>query len=68
MMATYCQRCHEQVHGSATDQPHLCADISKRLARRERQVEAVLAIVPALTREDAQAIVTRLAGIGVGEE
>ena len=40
-----CTRCGAEVHMSAENQPHLCADIAKRLARREKQIAAVVEIL-----------------------
>ncbi len=65
----YCERCHEERHGE-----HLCADIAKRLARRERQVQAVLAIwagrdpIIATSRKVAEEIVQKLSELGVQDD
>lgn len=72
-MASYCTRCKQQVHGRPQDQPHLCKDIAKRLARRERQVQAVLDIFDQSKtglhvdagRRCAEAIVVKLNQMGV---
>lgn len=72
-MASYCQRCKQQVHSTAEHQPHLCADIQKRLERRNRQVQAVIDILvessPRNTeREVAEAIVQKLSQLGVAND
>lgn len=78
-MATHCPRCGTQVHGLPADQPHLCSDISKRLARREKQVEAVRFILMAHgfnadlhagagSTRLAERIVTKLAQMGVADD
>lgn len=75
-MASYCERCGEQVHGLPQHQPHLCKDIEKRLARREKQVQAVMDILCAdgylnaglFVREKAEAIVKVLANLNVTED
>ena len=43
----YCDRCQAEIHGTAQDQPHLCPDLSKRLARRKRQVDAIIPVIVA---------------------
>lgn len=80
-MPTYCQRCHEQLHGLPEDQPHLCKDIKRRLARREKQKAAVESLIAAwLLSMDANVtlewnvgplaenIVAKLANMGVEED
>lgn len=76
MARNVCVRCGEAVFvmpRDADNVPHLCADIRKRLARRERQVAAVEAILREghgsirPMRDTAEAIVTRLAGMGVAD-
>ena len=70
-----CARCKADVHGKPADQPHLCADLAVRLVRRQRQVDAVIAILrnrrmddgidDDLLREAAEDIVKKLANLGV---
>ena len=38
-----CVRCHTDVH--ASDGPHLCKDLAKRLARQQKAVRHVVAIL-----------------------
>lgn len=79
--ARYCTRCLVELHGTAQDQPHLCADVALRHARREKQVDATLVImrryglvsslVPQdgdVMREAAEAVVARLANMGVDQD
>jgi hypothetical protein len=54
-------RCHKEIKPKSE---HLCADVAARLARRERQVQAVLAIVP-MDRPLAEQIVKVLSNLGV---
>jgi hypothetical protein len=71
----HCVRCGANVHGRPQDQPHLCADIEKRLKRREKQVAAVVEIIDEhldahdvyLKRPEllAEKIVAGLANMGV---
>lgn len=66
-MARYdCQRCGATCF--TTEPPHLCKDVAARLKRRERQVAAVLTLAPALDRDTAEAIVAKLAQLGVTED
>ena len=68
-----CVRCGAEVFGLPQHQPHLCADIVKRLARRERQRDAVVELLdeafqignPNLVRNVAEDIVAKLANMGV---
>ena len=70
----YCTRCKAETFGEPGS--HLCADIAKRLARRERQVNEVESILydhfagyydinEQDRRDAAYAIVQRLANLGV---
>lgn len=67
-----CPRCGEVCF--TTNPEHLCKDIAKRLARRERQVEEVMDILLASTEEisslrtTAEQIVLRLSQLGVTDE
>ena len=56
-----CVRCGAPIHWRT---PHLCADIERRRARRERQVSIVLGVAPSLSREAAETIVIRLNELG----
>ena len=73
-MPTYCTRCEEQVHGKAEDQPHLCKDLAKRLARQTKQRDAVLDLMDesrlhGWTAEAlAEAIVKKLSQMGVAND
>jgi hypothetical protein len=76
-MATYCERCKVQVHGLPEHQPHLCADLERRLVRRERQVQAVLSVFSSrglldgyeqTQRDIAEAIVKALSNLGVDSD
>lgn len=59
---------------SQDNEPHLCRDIRRRLARRERQVAAVEAILWQArgsmlpVRDQAEAIVAKLANMGVTDD
>lgn len=64
----HCIRCKAETLGGANRPEHLCKDIAKRLARRERQVQAVLSIAPDLSRETAEDIVKALSNLGVTED
>ena len=75
MSGTRCTRCHEEVFGlvRTDDDIHVCKDIAKRLARRERQVQAILPMlecyeVPSVRRRVAEMIVAKLAGLGVADD
>lgn len=79
-MARYwCKRCQEE--SNTLDPPHLCADIAKRLKRREAQKQAVLDIIRKAVYDDyadepgfkgdedaAEAIVKKLAQMGVTDD
>jgi hypothetical protein len=79
-MAKYCERCKEQVYGLPFDQPHLCADITKHLIRREKQVREVHRILTlrksgltgkhteGMTWAIAAEIVAKLANMGVSDD
>lgn len=69
----YCGRCGEPVHGRPEDQPHICADIQKRITRREKQVQAVIDILARPGRSTdartvAESIVKKLSQLGVTED
>jgi len=72
----YCDRCKAELHGTAQDQPHLCPDLSKRLARRKRQVDAIIPVIEAAQeryymadpRPYAEEIVAKLAHLGVEDD
>ena len=74
-MARYtCVRCNEE--SNTLDAPHLCKDVKKRFARREKQRDAVVRILAinrhAITNLElvdvAEEIVTKLAQMGVEQE
>jgi hypothetical protein len=65
-----CPRCDEE--SNTLSEPHLCRDIARRLARRERQVEAVLGILDEYDSHPgghamAEAIVAKLSQMGVAD-
>lgn len=69
----YCVRCNAEVHGLPQNQPHLCADVKRRLARREAQRDAVVVILDAhvtvqTARRLAELIVAKLANMGVEQD
>jgi hypothetical protein len=73
-MARYwCERCGEE--SNTLSEPHLCKDIKRRLARRTKQVNAVIdiladaAVDPQPTRRQlAEEIVAALAHLGVTDD
>lgn len=75
-MARYwCERCGAE--SNTLSEPHLCKDITKRLARRERQVATVLDIMRThapwrshdeINQTIAEEIVQKLAQLGVQED
>lgn len=71
-MASYCSRCSVQLHSTPEHQPHLCADVQKRLVRRNRQVDAVEKLLEFCGEFDrrtlAETIVIKLNQLGVTED
>lgn len=75
-MARYtCQRCEQVCH--TTEPEHLCKDIARRLARRQAQKDAVLAVFSSWGLLDgfedtkdrlAEAVVKALAGLDVSAD
>lgn len=72
-MARYwCERCKQE--SNTLSAPHLCADIARRYARRERQRQAVIDELRATSLDEksldglASVIVQRLANMGVEED
>jgi hypothetical protein len=68
----WCERCGAEAN--TLDSGHVCKDVAARLKRRERQVEAVMDILlDAMdgygdARPFAEAIVAKLAGMGVTDD
>lgn len=68
-MARYtCERCKADCN--TLDPPHLCRDVAARLRRRARQADAVIEVhlehsADPMSRTEAEAIVERLARLGV---
>lgn len=73
----YCVRCRAELHGTAEDQPHLCADVAARQKRRERMVNETLEIIDSyivlpernhdLIHKMGEEIVHRLLNLGIAD-
>lgn len=71
-MARYwCERCGEE--SNTLSEPHLCKDVKRRHERRQKQALAVYDILAAgrgtgTFADMAEAIVEKLAGMGVADD
>jgi len=63
-MPSYCSRCGGQVYGQAAHQPHVCRDLTKRLARQQRQLDVVATILCGYNLDDAVAKVAAISIVG----
>lgn len=72
-----CPRCWATYHivKGVNEEPHVCKDIARRIAKRERQVQEVMRLLksartigPSFDRTVAERIVKTLANLGVEED
>lgn len=75
MAAKNCVRCGAEAFGLVRSEAdiHVCKDVAKRLARQERQIEAVVGILQqhdlsSRERRLAELIVRRLNQLGIADD